>query len=102
MGKKKAVNEVLIYINQYIFRKKRTISCITVRFSRPFSTIVAIACRGCWKRICNALKFSVFFLGLKTRLLCGKNKACLKAKEALFATQRRLLLNAVIIQIERF
>lgn len=46
MGKKKAVNEVLIYINQYIFRKKRTISCITVRFSRPFFTMSRLCAEG--------------------------------------------------------
>lgn len=46
MGKKKAVNEVLIYINQYIFRKKRTISCITVRFSRPFPTMSRLRAEG--------------------------------------------------------
>ena len=46
MGKKKAVNEVLIYINQYIFRKKRTISCITVRFSRPFPTMSRLCAEG--------------------------------------------------------
>lgn len=102
MGKKKAVNEVLIYINQYIFRKKKNNFLHHRALLTPVSHHVVIACRGCWKRICNALKVSVFFLGLKTRLLCGENKPCLGAKEALFATQRSLLLNAVIIQIERF
>ena len=46
MGKKKAVNEVLIYINQYIFRKKRTIFCITVRFSRPFLIMSRLRAEG--------------------------------------------------------
>lgn len=107
MGKKKAVNEVLIYINQYIFRKKRTISCITVRFSRPFSTMSRLRAEGAgnafvthWKSVSFSSAWKQGFFAVKTSLVCEQKKPCLRLKEGFFWMQWLLLQKVLLGLLE--
>lgn len=104
MGKKKAVNEVLIYINQYIFRKKRTISCITVRFSRPFPIMSRLRAEGTgsafvthWNSVSFSSAWKQGFFAVKTSLVWEQNKPCLRLKEGFFWMQWLLLQKVLLV-----